>query len=302
VTHNRSFISTDKLKKMCILFLSLKAHPQYPFILASNRDEHKLRPTRTAHFWEDEGNEMIYAARDEVAGGTWLGVTKTGRLATLTNRWDIEPHFENGVAPSRGLLVSNALKAHNFEEFSKWIQGNGAEFNGFNLIYGQLTRSSQTIYYYNNHDSSNTFPIQLTPGVYALSNASLETPWPKLVYGKDKFSTILKREDLVLNEEDLVNALLNDLLRDAIPQAAHNLQKAGTNSIFVPDIITDQEELGPYGTRTNTIILMNNGGLLRHIELAFLVNGSAMDGITPGESYLKGEWKRTDTTFQLAFE
>ena len=99
---------------MCLIVLAYKVHPEYPLILAANRDEFLERPTEKAHFWSDAPH--ILAGRDLRAGGTWLGITRSGRFAALTNHRDLRrPAVVNG--PSRGQLVRLALE----DDWRGWI-------------------------------------------------------------------------------------------------------------------------------------------------------------------------------------
>ena len=90
---------------MCLIFFSLKQHPDYKLIVAANRDEFYDRKTAAADFWKDQPN--IVGGRDLEANGTWLGMTTSGKISMLTNYRD--PKNINPAAPSRGQLVSDYL-------------------------------------------------------------------------------------------------------------------------------------------------------------------------------------------------
>src|SRR3954468_1894725 len=118
---------------MCIILFAYKTHPRYRLIIAANRDEYYARPTVSADFWEDESE--ILAGRDLERGGTWLGVTKGGRFAAVTNFRDPSAIVKD--APSRGHLVSDFLRGTDAPaNYLKHIAAISASYNGFNLIAG----------------------------------------------------------------------------------------------------------------------------------------------------------------------
>jgi uncharacterized protein with NRDE domain len=152
---------------MCLALLAFDAHARYPVVIAANRDEFHDRAAAPAGWWQ----EGWLAGRDCVAGGTWLGITRGGRWALVTNVR--EPGRHDPAAPSRGTLVPNVL-AHpaSIADGLARVVGTAAGYNGFNLAAGN-TREA--------HWGSNRAagPRALAAGVYGLSNATLDTPWPK---------------------------------------------------------------------------------------------------------------------------
>jgi len=183
---------------MCLAVFSYKSDPNYPLIYASNRDEFYERPTQPATFWYD--NPKLLAGRDLKAGGTWMGLTKDYRFAALTNYRD--PKNILSDAPSRGDIVTDFLNSKKHaREFMVELKSGAGRFNGFNLIAGSIDE----LWYFNNQD----FSIQkLEPGIYTLSNALLNTPWPKTEKAENLFRTVLQKGDA--NEQELF-----ELLRDA---------------------------------------------------------------------------------------
>ena len=206
---------------MCVAFLFLAdpdADAAVPkVVLCVNRDEAYGRPTLASHWWDNDGE--IFAGRDETAGGTWLGVSKTGRVAVLTNYAD---DVTGTVAettglpmPSRGTLVSEFLSSANTDAPTAFLQkltSSLNQFNGFNLIAGDL-RSGEFAYLGNRGGVANASPCRLDLGanflstaaeangsktilklgvVHGLSNATLDTrgekAWPKVVRGKDRLA------------------------------------------------------------------------------------------------------------------
>ena len=110
-------------------------------VLAANRDEYYDRPTGPLAFWSETPD--ILAGKDLKRYGAWLGVTRTGRVAAITNFR--EPFLKLENAPSRGFLVSDFLKgAQSSEEYLNYIETIGNQYNGFNLVVGD----GKDLYYY----------------------------------------------------------------------------------------------------------------------------------------------------------
>eukprot|EP01124_Arcella_intermedia_P012267 TRINITY_DN18607_c0_g1_i1.p1 TRINITY_DN18607_c0_g1~~TRINITY_DN18607_c0_g1_i1.p1 ORF type:complete len:276 (+),score=59.37 TRINITY_DN18607_c0_g1_i1:48-830(+) len=167
---------------MCIVFLSYGYHSKYKLVLLVNRDEFLDRPTHPTEFWE--GSDIL-GSKDLKSNGLQFGLTKTGRFAILTNY-----RMELNVPPpkySRGFLVLEFLRGNQTpQEYINHIQPNGADYDGFNLIVGNM----EDIWYYSNR-LPDLKPIRLTPSkIYGLSNHLLDTPWPKVEAGKDLLSQI----------------------------------------------------------------------------------------------------------------
>ncbi|GAB4426365.1 MAG: NRDE family protein [Bacteroidia bacterium] len=160
---------------MCLIAFAYSLHPAYSLILAANRDEFYARPATRADWWHEHPD--VLAGKDLGAGGTWLGVTRSGRFSALTNIR--EPHNVRPDAPSRGMLVLDYLAGPQTPQAYLEAQLPGAAaFNGFNLLAGDR----QGLYYLSNR----TAGVQaLAPGVYGLSNALLDTPWPKVRRAKE---------------------------------------------------------------------------------------------------------------------
>ena len=169
---------------MCLIVFAWRPTHARPLILAANRDEFYARPTLPLAQWED--SSQVYAGRDLEAGGTWLGVNADGRFAALTNI------REPGKAPgrrSRGELVAGFLNNEcAIDDYLREIAARSAEYGGFNLLVGDRDQ----LHFLNANDPT---PLRLEPGVYGVSNAGLDTPWPKLVKAKDALSEHLHNPD-----------------------------------------------------------------------------------------------------------
>ena len=230
---------------MCLLVFSFKQHPVYDLIFATNRDEFYERPTRAAQFWDKEPS--VLGGKDLQAGGTWLGMTKEGKFSALTNYRD--PSIQKEDAPSRGHLVLDFLVGDkNPEPYLKDVDERADNYNGFNLLTGDL--SELTMMYYSNQEQK----IQdLDAGLYGLSNKLLDTPWPKVKKAKKNFNEIIDSPDI--SESDLFD-LLKDHERapdDKLPDTGipKDLERA-VSPIFI--------KTENYGTRNSTIILVDKSG------------------------------------------
>ena len=151
---------------MCLVLVVWRVHPRYPCLVAANRDEFHARPATPAGWWPV--HPAILAGRDLEAGGTWLGMTRTGRFAALTNYRD--PEQRRAQVPSRGGLVTSLLESGaSVADSLAYLRGVGTDYNGFNLIFSDGERLG--IY-----ESVRGCGRELGPGIYGLSNHLLDTP------------------------------------------------------------------------------------------------------------------------------
>mmetsp|Transcript_1837 Transcript_1837/g.6551 ORF Transcript_1837/g.6551 Transcript_1837/m.6551 type:complete len:220 (+) Transcript_1837:57-716(+) len=188
---------------MCLSFWLHRMHPQYALLIADNRDEFLHRPTKEAHYWDC--NPQLLAGKDLIAGGTWFGVTTTGRIALLTN---IRETSRNQAAPSRGILVTDFLSgSQTTEEYYHQLQETNGRYNGFNLVFGDIC--SGRLGYVTNGKSGS---VQLLDkGLYGLSNATLNVPWPKVVRGKERFMELVREfGDAEIPAERIISDVLGD--------------------------------------------------------------------------------------------
>lgn len=233
---------------MCLLVLAWKSHPDYRLIFAGNRDEFHARPTSAAGWWDD--TPQVLAGRDLQAGGTWLGLTRAGRFAVVTNFR--EPAPPPADVSSRGQLVADFLASTARPAgFLRELARIGDRFAGFSLLFG----TQDELFYYSNRGDSHG---PLEPGVYGLSNHLLDTPWPKVVRAKQAFNTVLKTGP---DPERLC-----DMLLDRTPAAANELPDTGIGPelehlLSSPCVISER-----YGTRAATIILIGNDNNAQFIE------------------------------------
>ena len=239
---------------MCLILFAYEAHSKYSLILGVNRDEYYARPTLQANFWEEAPN--VLAGKDLVETGTWLGVTRQGRLAALTNYRDPFSIKEN--ARSRGLLVRDYLCS--LEEPSEYltrVHKEREEYNGFNL----LLLNNNYLWYYSNREGQ---VQQVAPGVHGLSNHLLNTPWPKVVGGKQALLELVDRR-----EEVMVDGLF-DLLANRRQAKDEELPSTGVSleweRILLPVFIQSED----YGTRSSTVILIDRCGHVLFCERTFI--------------------------------
>jgi len=232
---------------MCLVLVVWRMHPKYPCLVAANRDEFHARPTARAEWWPDQ--PQILAGRDLEAGGTWLGVTRTGRFAALTNYRDPEQRRRaapDAAAPSRGTLVTSVLESGaSVAEGLGYLRDVGASYNGFNLIFSDGERLG--IY-----ESVRGTGRELGPGIYGLSNHLLDTPWPKVQIAKTRLEAAL----LGLTD----TAPLLDLLLDDRPASDAQLPKTGVSLEWERLLSSAFVRAPDYGTRCSTIIRIEREG------------------------------------------
>jgi uncharacterized protein with NRDE domain len=224
---------------MCLVLVVWRVHPLYPCLIAANRDEFHARPAAPAEWWPDDSHRKILAGRDLSAGGTWLGLTRTGRFAALTNYRDPEQPRKNG--PSRGTLVASILEssAATSQVLSRLAQV-GADYNGFNIIFSDGEHLG--IY-----ESVRGAGRELGPGIYGLSNHLLDTPWPKVRHAKNRLEATL------LDTSDDIGPMLA-LLRDDRAAPDEELPRTGVSLEWERLLSSAFVRARDYGTRCSTII------------------------------------------------
>ena len=225
---------------MCLIFVAIKSHPKYKLVIAANRDEFYGRKTAPAAFWND--HPQILGGRDLEAMGTWLGMTKSGRICMVTNFRDLRNL--KAKAPSRGKLVTDfLLDKTSGEAYLKKVELHAKDYNGFSLIAGTV----DSLYYLSNYRDG---LIHLNSGLFGLSNHLLETPWPKVEKGKQEIQELLKRQQL--NKEDLFQVLSDESIfpDESLPDTGVGLERERfLSSAFIRS--------PGYGTRSSTVILVD---------------------------------------------
>ncbi|CAI8738400.1 MULTISPECIES: NRDE family protein [Pseudomonas] len=234
---------------MCLIVFAWRPGHAQPLIVAANRDEFYARPSRVLGAWEDAPG--VYAGRDLEAGGTWLGVGPNGRFAALTNIRD--PHQPQG-ARSRGELVAAFLRGElGVEAYLDQVASRSQQYSGFNL----LVADNAQLGYLNARQPT---PQVLGEGVYGVSNAGLDTPWPKLLKA---------RAGLQQHLADPQPERLLELLGDNLPAADSELPETGvglgTERLLSSVFIASQN----YGTRASTVLIVEADGRRRLLERSF---------------------------------
>lgn len=225
---------------MCLIVFEISEDPARGLLLAANRDEFYDRPTLAAAAWEDAPE--IFAGRDLVGGGTWLGISGSGRFAAVTNYRD--PKAPKGTR-TRGKLVSGFLSSGvSTGDYLDTIASAAEKFSGFNLIVGSAGPDGIEAAYFSNREGRIR---NLEPGVYGLSNHLLDTPWPKVRRAKEMFSAAAADDDNALFELLSDRTLASD---DELPDTGIGLERERLLSpIFIETPI--------YGTRCSTVVRLN---------------------------------------------
>ena len=243
---------------MCLIAFSIGASPRWPLVIAANRDEFLNRPTLPLTSWQTSSGRKIISGRDLRAGGTWLGTTPGGRVAFLTNVREAEPV----TAPrSRGELVTRWLEADgDAANFIASLDKKSGAYGGFNLVLGDLQQNAWT-WVTNKPVSSRTgwHAQTLASGVYGLSNAALDTPWPKTVQLKRVLAAALAAH---------ANAPDSDALQAQLWTALASRQRSPCEQVSLSGAAVAMEEAlssvfvdvpeHAYGTRSSTVLVATN--------------------------------------------
>lgn len=235
---------------MCLILFAHDAHPRYRLVVAANRDEFYARPTAPAAWWADA--PQVLAGRDLRGGGTWMGITRAGRFAAVTNFRDAAPAAPD--APSRGHLVGGFLRGADAPAaYLDALAGRADDYAGFNL----LVADDAELRYFGNRGGA---PRALRPGVYGLSNALLDTPWPKVERGKAGLAAALDGGGEIDPEA------LFRILWDAEPAPDLHLPDTGVGidreRMLSSPFIRSLE----YGTRASTVLLVGRDRRVRFVE------------------------------------
>lgn len=242
---------------MCLLFVALDAHPAHRLVLAGNRDEAHARPTAALGWWTDAPN--VAGGRDLEAGGAWLGATRAGRWATVTNVRD--PGSIRPDRLSRGALVADFLRGTEAPgAYAARVQEERDRYNGFNLLVGHGAEAWIA-------STRRERAERLGPGVYGLSNDTLDTPWPKVVRGRALF-------EAALGDRPADPDRLLALLHDETPAPDADLPETGVGlaleRVLSPMFIAGER----YGTRASTALLLDRDGGGRIAEQTWAPAGS----------------------------
>ncbi len=241
---------------MCLVVLANRVSDDHPVVLAANRDEFHNRPAREAHWWPDAVD--ILAGRDLQAGGTWLGLHRSGRFATVTNYRDADSPAGN--LESRGRLVTDFLAGG--QAPIDYLQSIDVDaFAGFNLLVGD----TQRVGYLSNRGGGLR---ELPPGIYGLSNATLDTPWEKVERSKSRLAGLVEAQEL---DDSALMGLLGDGDRGPASEVRDDRLPFDTaHAITAPFIVTPE-----YGTRCSTVVRAESRGRWHFLERRFGPAGDA---------------------------
>ncbi|XP_039135390.1 transport and Golgi organization 2 homolog [Dioscorea cayenensis subsp. rotundata] len=265
---------------MCIAAWIWQAHPIYQLLLLQNRDEFHDRPTKPLGWWSD-GKTSILGGRDGIAGGTWMGCTRNGRVAFITNV--LEPDFIPN-SKSRGDLPVRFLESLKTPiEFAEELAKEEEEYNGYNLVLADVC--SKIMVYVSNRPKSEPVCVQVvSPGLHVLTNARLDTPWHKAqLLGESLKEMLRSNGDKEIAAKEMVEKLMGNRVKaekDRLPNTGCDSDwEHKLSSIFVE---TDTK-LGVYGTRSTGVLAVKTDG-----EVCFY------------EKYLKeGVWKEHSVQYHL---
>ena len=226
---------------MCLILFAHGLHADLPLVVAANRDEFHGRPAAAASWWDDQPD--LLAGRDLQDRGTWLGISRIGRFAAVTN-FSEEPPAPSSAARSRGELTTGFLAGRESPAaYLARIAQRGDQYRGFNLLVGD----GRELHYLCNRNGG---PRALPPGLYGLSNSVLDSAWPKVVAGKQDLAAALAH----LRGDDLQRALFallanRDIAPDAqLPGIERGLELARR---VAPRFIVNDN----YGTRACTVLI-----------------------------------------------
>jgi uncharacterized protein with NRDE domain len=238
---------------MCLILFALQQHPSHRLIVAANRDEYYDRPSAPPAFWPEAPH--LLAGKDLKSGGTWLGITKKGRIAAVTNYRDPASTRKNAV--SRGWLVKDFLLGNDgTEEFLIKVRQEGRKYNGFNLVVGVRDE----LYWYSNRTGE---IVKLSQGLHGISNRLLDTPWPKVIRAKRGMSEILGK-NVEISPETFF-----DLLQDRTQAPEEILPDTGVG-IEWERILSPVFTVSPtYGTRSSTLVFFDNNDQVTFIDRTF---------------------------------
>ncbi|MGE5490157.1 MAG: NRDE family protein [Actinomycetota bacterium] len=240
---------------MCLIVVGWRVHPDFPLVVAANRDEFYARPSSLAGRWTDD--PRVIGGRDLEAGGTWLGIAESGRFAAVTNVR--EPSMPKGERSRGELTRSFLLGRESAGAYAAKIDGKA--YSGFNLLVGD----GEALWYTSNRDGA---PRALPPGIYGLSNHLLDTPWPKLVAARQRFAAALRSLPAT---DDFFAILADDQIvpDEHLPQTGVPLEwERRLSAIFVRS--------ENYGTRASTVLTRDSGGAICLEERSFGPNGQPL--------------------------
>ena len=247
---------------MCLAVIAYRSHPDWPIVIVANRDEFHDRPSTAMHVWDSE--PQVLAGRDLRAGGTWLGLNARSEIALLTNVR--EPGRFSPGALSRGKLVESfLLGSTSASSFADQAVLGSNIYNGYNLLVMDATEA----FVVSNRPEPNV--IRLEPGIHGLSNASLNTPWPKLTRTTEAVRSLFHPHT------DPDPQRLIKVLQDDIPPPESEIPQTGLSPERERLLASPFIRSLDYGTRCTTILMRHRSGMTLAQELRYLPEGQAFE-------------------------
>ena len=273
---------------MCLILFAINSHPDYPFVVAANRDEFYARPTKKIEWWSDYSH--VLGARDQadVLGlpGTALGLSQKGKFSAITNIR--APSEKNPDLRTRGELTAKFLsQSKPIHEFITDHQKSFLQYNGFNLLLGDLSNVARPEFFWVSNrllvgdkirQRKTINPTAISAGLYGLSNAMLDTPWPKVRSGVAQFAQALARDSGKFNQD----AMYFNLLADNNNFSDQVLPSTGVSQEWEKALAPIFIQTEHYGTRSSTLLRVRKDGMFQMIERSFqqneLTNTSIFEG------------------------
>ena len=242
--------SADGQADVCLILFAYQRHADYPLVLIANRDEYYARPTHDAHWWDET---PVFAGRDLEAGGTWLGISRRGRFAAVTNVREA-----GGMKPgkkSRGALTHNFLAGETpARAYLETLMPHDRDYAGFNLLLGD----DSGFWFYSNRDHGIR---RIEAGVHGISNGAFDEPWPKLSSGKAELAALLDGE---FTQTDLL-----EILTDHRIAQDHELPQTGV-PLDIERMLSSRFIRSPdYGTRACTVLTIDRDNRVEFCEQNF---------------------------------
>ena len=246
---------------MCLAVIAVAAHPRYALVVAANRDELHARPTAAAHWWTGG----VLGGRDERASGTWLGTTRAGRFALITNVR--EPGRNDAAAPSRGELVPRILRDPDGTAAAcAAVARDAMRYNGFNVVAGD---PGAAFYVSNRREGV----VALGAGVFGVANAALDEPWPKVVHARDALARWCASGDADFDPLWAALADRRPAADAALPATGLSRERERlVSAAFIVDPV--------YGTRSSTLLAVTHEGDATFVERSFDAQGDATGEVT----------------------
>ncbi|MFO7845579.1 MAG: NRDE family protein [Balneolaceae bacterium] len=237
---------------MCLIVFSFRDLPSYPLILAGNRDEFYQRPTKQAHVW-DTDPEFV-AGKDLEAGGTWLGISQNGEFGAVTNYRNLYEPVKGDK--SRGAIIPEFLTSdQSIRERIHSIEKQKNNFSGFNLIAG----SAEKLFYVSNQSKS---AKEISPGLHGISNAFLDTSWPKVELAKKEFKTSIQ-------SGEIDREAVFELLQQSDPFPKEQLPDTGLSPEMERAVSPAFIKTADYGTRCSSLLTIDRNNRVQFIERTF---------------------------------